>query len=92
MKQISCAGWTVSEALAEIRHPRSRPGIHGNPNSTYLAGRVRKATAQDLRDAARRWLSDGLYQLEVTPYPEIQDSERRVRTVRSSPRSARRQT
>ncbi len=32
--------------------------------------RVRKATAQDLRDAARRWLGDGLYQLEVVPYPE----------------------
>jgi zinc protease len=45
----------------------------GNPDE-YLVSldRVRKATSEDLRDAARRWLSDGLYQLEVTPYPEYQ--------------------
>jgi zinc protease len=43
----------------------------GNPEQYVISlDRVRKATAQDLRDAARRWLSDGLYQLEVTPYPE----------------------
>ncbi len=43
----------------------------GNPEQ-YLVSleRVRKATISDLRDAARRWLSDGLYQLEVTPYLE----------------------
>jgi len=43
----------------------------GNPEQYQISlDRVRKATAQDLRDAARRWLSDGLYQLEVVPYPE----------------------
>jgi zinc protease len=43
----------------------------GNPEQYLISlDRVRKATVQDLRDAARRWLSDGLYQLEVTPYPE----------------------
>src|SRR5260370_5390628 len=43
----------------------------GNPEQyTISLERVRKATVQDLRDAARRWLSDGLYQLEVVPYPE----------------------
>src|SRR5260370_32464748 len=43
----------------------------GNPEQYVISlDRVRKATAQDLRDTARRWLSDGLYQLEVVPYPE----------------------
>src|SRR5438477_31573 len=43
----------------------------GNPEQYMISlNRVRKATAEDLRDAARRWLSDGLYQLEVTPFPE----------------------
>jgi zinc protease len=43
----------------------------GNPEQYLISlDRVRKATTQDLRDAARRWLSDGLYQLEVLPYPE----------------------
>src|SRR6266851_4479613 len=43
----------------------------GNPEQYLISlDRVRKATAQDLRDAAKRWLSDGLYQLEVAPYPD----------------------
>src|SRR6267142_628925 len=43
----------------------------GNAEQYLLSlDRVRTATAQDLRDAARRWLSDGLYQVEVVPYPE----------------------
>jgi len=45
----------------------------GNPDQYQISlERVRKATAEDLRDAARRWLSDGLYQLEVLPFPEYQ--------------------
>jgi zinc protease len=50
--------------------------IAGNPEQ-YLVSldRVRKATSEDLRDAAQRWLSDGLYQLEVLPYPEYKTSE-----------------
>ncbi|HEV2349990.1 MAG TPA: pitrilysin family protein [Terriglobia bacterium] len=31
---------------------------------------VREATAEDLRAAANRWLSDGVYILEVHPFPE----------------------
>lgn len=31
---------------------------------------VREATAEDLRSAARRWLSDGDYILEVHPFPD----------------------
>jgi len=47
----------------------------GNPDQYRLSlERVRKATALDLRDAARRWLSDGLYQLEVLPYPDYKTS------------------
>ena len=32
--------------------------------------RIHDATAEDLREAARRWLSDGVYILEVLPFPE----------------------
>lgn len=32
--------------------------------------RVQAATPEDLRAAARRWLSDGVYILEVHPYPQ----------------------
>lgn len=47
----------------------------GNPEQYRESlERVRKATAEDLRDSARRWLSDGLYQLEVLPYPEYKTS------------------
>src|SRR5271155_2300009 len=32
--------------------------------------RIQEATAADLREAARRWLSDGVYILSVLPFPE----------------------
>ncbi len=32
--------------------------------------RIHNATADDLREAARRWLSDGVYILDVLPFPE----------------------
>ena len=32
--------------------------------------RVREATAEDLKAAANRWLSDGVYILEVNPFPD----------------------
>ncbi len=32
--------------------------------------RVREATAEDLKSAANKWLSDGVYILEVTPFPD----------------------
>ncbi len=36
--------------------------------------RVEAATADDLKSAARRWLSDGVYALEVHPYPDYKTS------------------
>ena len=36
-----------------------------------LLREVRGATARQLRDAARAWLSDGLYVLELTPFPKV---------------------
>ena len=42
--------------------------------------RVASATAADLLEASRRWLDDGMYVLEVEPYPEfkvaVQDVDR----------------
>jgi len=32
--------------------------------------RIQAATAEDLREAARRWLSDGVYILSVLPFPD----------------------
>jgi zinc protease len=37
-------------------------------------GRAGKATPAGLMSAARRWLSDGVYNLEVQPYPEFQSA------------------
>jgi len=36
--------------------------------------RVRDASVQDLKSAARRWLSDGVYILEVHPFPSYKTS------------------
>jgi len=40
--------------------------------------RVREATAQNLLDTAKRWLSDGVYILEVHPFPQYQSAESKV--------------
>jgi zinc protease len=51
----------------------------GNPDfyRTSLA-RVANATAAQLRGAARDWLSDGVYILEVHPFPQLQASTGQV--------------
>ena len=36
---------------------------------------IKAARANDLQQAARRWLSDGLYQLEIRPFPKFVTSE-----------------
>jgi len=36
--------------------------------------RVQDASADDLKSAARRWLSDGVYALEVHPYPDYKNA------------------
>ncbi|HET9803608.1 MAG TPA: pitrilysin family protein, partial [Candidatus Acidoferrum sp.] len=43
----------------------------GSPDAYKNAlKRVREATADDLKAAANKWLSDGVYILEVTPFPD----------------------
>jgi zinc protease len=45
--------------------------FEGSPDAYKITlKRVQSATAEDLRAAARRWLSDGVYILEVHPFPE----------------------
>jgi len=39
---------------------------------------IMNATTRDLRDAARKWFSDGVYVLEVHPFPEYATSETTV--------------
>lgn len=47
----------------------------GNPDGYKIAlQRVREATADDLKSAANRWLSDGLYEVEVQPFPDYKAS------------------
>jgi zinc protease len=44
--------------------------FEGSPDAYKITlKRVQAATAEDLRAAARRWLSDGVYVLEVYPFP-----------------------
>lgn len=43
----------------------------GSPDAYKVSlKRVQEATAEDLRSAAQRWLSDGVYILEVNPFPD----------------------
>jgi len=44
----------------------------GNPEAYKIQlKRVHDATAEDLKAAANKWLSDGVYILEVTPFPDF---------------------
>jgi len=45
--------------------------FRGSPDAYKISfKRVQLATAEDLRAAAQQWLSDGVYILEVDPFPE----------------------
>src|SRR5438445_744555 len=45
--------------------------FRGDPAAYKISlKRVQEATAEDLKAAANRWLSDGVYALEVYPFPE----------------------
>jgi len=47
----------------------------GDPSAYKITEkRIQAATAQDLHEAARRWLSDGVYILSVLPFPEYKTS------------------
>jgi zinc protease len=42
----------------------------GNPEAYKISEkRIQEATAEDLKAAANRWLTDGVYALEVVPFP-----------------------
>jgi zinc protease len=45
--------------------------FRGSPDAYKVSlKRVQKATAEDLKTAANKWLSDGVYILEVDPFPD----------------------
>jgi zinc protease len=45
--------------------------FRGSPDAYKISlKRVQQATAEDLKLAARKWLSDGVYILEVDPFPD----------------------
>lgn len=45
--------------------------FHGDPAHYKISlKRVQEATAEDLKAAANRWLTDGVYVLEVHPFPD----------------------
>jgi zinc protease len=45
--------------------------FRGSPDAYKISlKRVQDATAEDLKAAARKWLSDGVYILEVDPFPD----------------------
>jgi zinc protease len=45
--------------------------FRGDPSAYKISlKRVQEATAEDLKGAANRWLSDGVYVLEVHPFPQ----------------------
>jgi zinc protease len=51
----------------------------GNPDEFNVSlSRIRHATAEDLKSVANRWLSDGEYQLEIIPFPQLRADEKGV--------------
>jgi zinc protease len=56
-----------SDVLAQGEVFAGRPDFY-----KVRLNRVRQATAAQLSSTARQWLSDGVYTLEVQPYPEFQ--------------------
>jgi len=58
-----------SDVLAHGQAFLSDPDFH----KTQLK-RVEAATSDDLKSAARRWLSDGVYALEVHPFPDYKNA------------------
>ena len=48
--------------------------FRGNPEAYKLIQKdIASATAEHLRSAMRRWMSEGVYALEVHPFPEFQE-------------------
>ena len=48
----------------------------GSPDSYKQSlNRMAAATAADLQQAGKRWLSDGVYTLEIVPYPNLEASQ-----------------
>src|SRR3989475_3072995 len=51
--------------------------FRGDPAAYKISlKRVQEATAEDLKAAANRWLSDGVYALEVYPFPEYKTASK----------------
>jgi zinc protease len=52
----------------------ARGMVYRNDPDAYktIQAQIASATAEDLRSAARRWVSDGVYVLEVQPFPEYE--------------------
>ncbi|GIS73455.1 MAG: hypothetical protein CM1200mP10_30320 [Candidatus Neomarinimicrobiota bacterium] len=49
----------------------------GNPEQYKITlDRVAAATAKDLKEAANRWLSDGVYILEIHPFPNYSAAQK----------------
>src|SRR5450755_1660307 len=49
--------------------------FRGSPDAYKISlKRVQEATAKDLRAAAQKWLSDGVYILEVDPFPDYKNA------------------
>ena len=59
-----------SDILAQYQVYTSQPDFY----KTQLE-RVQNATTEDLEKAARKWLTDGVFVLEVHPFPELSASE-----------------
>ena len=83
----SCAASSGSAASAASptswRRARSSAAAP-TPTSTRSSA-CSAATPADVREAAKRWLSDGVYVLEVHPFPELDGRRRPAPTAQSCP-------
>ncbi len=58
----------------------ARSQVYGGSPDSYKQSlnRMATATTADLQSAGKRWLSDGVYTLEIVPYPSFQASQTAV--------------
>ncbi|HLW86313.1 MAG TPA: pitrilysin family protein [Candidatus Sulfotelmatobacter sp.] len=58
----------------------------GNPDGYKISlQRIREATADDLKSAAKRWLSDGVYIVQVVPFAEYKPAKAEIDHAKTPP-------
>ena len=74
---VSCGAWSGSGGFGGKSDTLAANEVYGGSPDTYKKyfRYLEEATPEDLREAAREWLSDGDFILEVHPFPEYSTAD-----------------